>query len=305
MPSGRSGGGHFGGGSRSFSGGHFGGSRSSSSHSGGHFGGSRSFGGSRAHIPSMRWRPHTTVIFGRPVYFGAGRAKAVSLLSILISIAIVATVMLGLGWYSQEEDLKVIREDYAYYQSMAQYAADNDAYQTTGEVYDFEQYELGGKCCIFYRFDTYAGNTVEGSSFYVYNIEDVEYMLDNGVTLAISSKNTNITMSTDSIPLDYKDMALHEDAEYLDYAEQRDTMRLATIAVGVGVVVMILISAAVSVTAKKATKEQIEETAQAKSGTQNNQQNKTETPAGAWRCVYCNTLNDSSKGQCDGCGASR
>ncbi|MBO5229442.1 MAG: hypothetical protein J6B20_01435 [Clostridia bacterium] len=305
MPSGRSGGGHFGGGSRSFSGGHFGGSRSRSSHSGGHFGGSRSFGGSRAHIPSMRWRPHTTVIFGRPVYFGAGRAKAVSLLSILITIAIVAAVMLGLGWYSQEEDLKVIREDYAYYQAMAQYAADNDAYQTTGEVYDFEQYELGGKCCIFYRFDTSSGNTVEGYSFYVYNIEDVEYMLDNGVTLAISSKNTNITMSTDSIPLDYKDMALRDDAEYLDYAEQRDTMRLATIAVGVGAVVMILISAAVSVTAKKATKEQIEETAQAKSGTQNNQQNKTETPAGAWRCAYCNTLNDSSKEQCDGCGASR
>ena len=80
MPSGSRSGGHFGGGSRSFSSGHFGGGRS---HSSGHFAG-RS-GGTRSYIPSFRWRPHTTVIFGRPVYLGAGRARATSLLTIFIS----------------------------------------------------------------------------------------------------------------------------------------------------------------------------------------------------------------------------
>ena len=120
MPSGSRGGssgGHFGRSSGSFGGGHFGRS-SGSSFGGGHFGRSSgsSFGGHFGRSgnggSSMRWRPHTTVVFGRSVYYGAGRACASSLLTIVLFYAVLAMLILGGLWFDAENKLSIIRDNY-------------------------------------------------------------------------------------------------------------------------------------------------------------------------------------------------
>ena len=294
MPSGHSG-------SRSHSGGHFSGGRShSSSHSGGHFGGI-SFGGSRGSSrPSMRWRPHTTIIFGRPVYLGAGRVRAVSALGILIVVAMIISVLLGLGWYATEDDLSLIRGNYKKYQAMAETAAEDARYQLWVSVNAIEQYNDTGKYCIFYDFN-------DGHSFYVYTYAEAKDLLENGVVLALGNKNTQITRATDSVPLDYKDTVLSDDAEYLDYLETRNVMRVITLGM-IGLTIAAVVAAVVvPMTAQKATPEQIAaskgEGNPAGDGTNANNQDSTST--GTWRCAYCNTLNDISKNGCDGCGAKR
>lgn len=297
MPSGRSGGGssHFGG-SRSFGGSsHFG--RSSFGGSS-HFGGShRSSGSSRVHMPSMRWRPHTTVIFGRPVYFGAGRATTSSLLSVLIVLAVMVAVVLGINWYNYEEDLTFMRENYNHYHGMAVSAELDANYQVLATVTGIEEWKDSGKFRVLYEY-----GLIDGYSFYVYDEAIALQLKRDGVTLAIDDKKTMISLLTDSIPLDYKDTTLEDDAEYVDCAKTRDSLRLATILVAGLAGAMFVISLIVSLTAKKATPEQIAATEKAKFG----QSAKTaETPNGTWRCVYCDTLNDSTETTCDGCGAGR
>lgn len=297
MPSGRSGGGssHFGG-SRSFGGSsHFG--RSSFGGSS-HFGGShRSSGSSRVHMPSMRWRPHTTVIFGRPVYFGAGRATTSSLLSVLIVLAVMVAVVLGINWYNCEEDLALMRDNYNYYHEMAVNADLDPDYQIYATVTGIEKWKDSGKFRILYRLDY-----IDGYSFYVYDYETIKQLGDK-VLLAIDDRKTNISSLTDSVPLDYKDTTLEDDAEYMEYAKTRDAWRLGTILVAGLAGAMFVISLIVSLTAKKATEEQIAETEKAKAGQSTSAT--AEVPNGTWRCVYCNALNDSTKTECDGCGAGR
>lgn len=291
MPSGR---GHFSGGSHSHSGGHFSIGRShSSSHSAGHFGGS---GGFR---PTLRWRPHTTVIFGRPVYLGAGRACTVSVLGILITFAVIASALLGLGWFATANNLTTICANYEHYRNVALTAEEDSAYRIFAQVDFIEQYGDTGKYCICYTFGSY----YEGYSFYVYTYEEASKLKKEGVWLALSDRNDEIDSMTDSIPLDYWKTSLEDDAEYLDYLGTRNGLRVATF-VALGLTVVMVVSAVVvPLTAQKATKEQLAENNQTNAS--GNSANQNSSSAGTWRCDYCNTLNDSSKDRCDGCGAKR
>lgn len=285
------------------SGGHFGGG-SFRSHSGGHFGGSRSSGSRGISFGGHGWHhPHVMFFFGRPVYMTSGRAGTVSVLGVLMVFAIIAAVLFGIGWYSYEEDLTTIREDYARYHQMAQSAAEDERYQIVGKVTDYAQYDFSGKYCIWYEFDV----VDDGYSYYVYSYDQVRKMQENGVLLALNNKKDEITYITDSVPLDFKDTVLEDDVEYVDYLGMRDFMRMGTlIAVGI-TVALILIAVLVPLTAKKATAEQIAESKKTDSANTTDNQNNANSNAnsGTWRCRYCNTVNDASKQSCEGCGAKR
>lgn len=305
MPSIRSGG-HSSGGSRSFSSGHFGGgfrgfssghsSTGSRSFSSGHSrsSSSRSSSGYR---PSFNWRPHTTVVFGRSVYFGAGRSAALSLLGVLLSIGVFICVIFGFNWHSAETDYSEFVDGFHYYQQMAQYAAENPEYQVIGRVSEIEPHGATGIYCVYYSFDSYLN---EGFSFCSYDRSTAEALLNNrDIVLAIDDRNDNITSDTDSVPLDFKDAVLAEDPDYQDFKAKRDQWRLfGALAIG-GTVLVGGVALLVMLTAKKATKEQL-----AADGKTDASQTST-TPNGSWRCEYCNSLNDTSKTECDGCGAGR
>lgn len=320
MPSGHSGGssgGHFGGGS--FSGGHFSGSRSSSSFSGGHFGGSRASFSPRPRRPF--YQPRVVVFGGRQVYLGSGRASTVSVLGILIAIAVIVTAFLGIGWATAgddyveyQEEMARIEADYSKYHKMAEYAAEHAEYTVHGEVLYKEEFNDTGKYCIKYSFDTPNGKVDNGFSYYVYSQEQALDLEVHGVDLALEKPLSSANKYTDSVPLSYKDTTLDDDAEYVYYselynqeiAEKNDANSFMKVAffTSVGVLVgLVLLYVLVNATAGKATAEQI---AADKQGTtaSTTADNKT-TPAGTWRCEYCDTLNDNTKERCDGCGAKR
>jgi len=280
------------GGSRSFGSGSFGGTRS--------FGGSRSFGGGSSHRPTFRWRPHTTVVFGRPVYFGKGRSAAVSLLSIFIYIAIIATVICGFMWWDYQGVVDDTVENYVFYHNVAVDADGNPNRQIQGNVEAVYPYEDTGVYYFEYSYDI---NNVwyEGTSFCVYDKETVDQLLENGkVTLAINSNKEHMDSKTCTIPLDHKDIKLEDDVWYLDDLQSRNLFRILTFVAGGATVALAVASVVLSVTAKQATKEQLAENANGSMS-----QNTQATTNGNWRCSYCNTLNDSTKTQCDGCGAGR
>ncbi len=313
MPSGHSSGsgfshssGHFSGGSShsfSHSSGHFGGS-SSSSRSSGHFTSSRSsFSGTRpVHRPW--YRPRVVVFGGRQVYLGTGRASAFSVLGVLLVIALMVSVFLGISWSNVEDTLSEQREEYTYYQEMAQYAYEHPVYRYTANVnYEPEEYEYSGKFCINYSFETPSGIEVKGHSYFVYTYNEVLQLWDNGngtVEVALDCQNTEIVSWTDSVPLDYKDMSFEADEEYVANLDSRNTLRIGTF-IMIGVTVLLgAMAILIPLTAKKATAEQIAANNQTSTDSQSQS-----TPTGTWRCDYCNTVNDNSKDRCDGCGAKR
>ncbi len=314
MPSGHSGGhsggGHFGGGGfSSHSGGHFSGSRSS--FGGGHFGGANRIGGfvSRPHRPF--YRPRVVVFGGHSVYLGAGRASTVSILGVLITIALIITTIFGFSWMSCESDLKEIKSDNSTYLAIAREAAVKGdtwqvdgtvgGYNSYGEYLLYEQYEDSGKYCIFYSFDAHVGKVENGFSYYVYTYDEVVEMIDNGVRLALEGPWESSTEQTDSVPLNYKDKTLQDDAEYLNRMETRKSVSMGTLVTAGIAVVLIIANVLTRATAKKATAEQI---AADKQETTTGADNTT-APEGTWHWGYCGTLNDNGKERCEGCGAMR
>lgn len=285
------------------SGGHFGGGLSHS-RGGGHFGGSRSSGSRGISFGGHGWHhPHVMFFFGRPVYLGSARAGTVSVLGVLIVISIIAAIFLGIGWSSVQEDLNAIRDDYDYYHNLALDAADNEAYQTVATVTSYKQYQDSGKYMIYYTF----GPVDDGFTFYVYDYNTARKLKETGVVVALDITNDKITSVTDSVPLDFKDTVLEDDVEYIDYLGMRDFMRTGTLIVIGVAAALILLAILVPLTAKKATAEQIAESKKTDSANTTNDQSNTNSNAnsGTWRCRYCNTVNDTSKHACEGCGAQR
>ncbi len=302
MPSGSSGGhsGGFGGG-HSFHGGsgHYGSSHSS-------FGvrrpSSSSHGGSYHPYPVRPWyRPRVVVFGGRQVYLDAGRASSASILSFLFVITLIATAILGFTWWGAQDELDLIRSDYSVYQAIARNAATSLEWQTVGKVYDWQEFEDTGKYRILYEFDTPKGKVDNGYSYFVYTWEQVIDMKRDGVVLALDDKLVNTNTNSDSVPLDFKDAIMEEDAGYIDTINKINGTRLGTFIMA-GISALLIVSyVLINATAKKATAEQI---AADKQGTTATTDSKA-APAGTWRCEYCGVLNDNGKERCDGCGAKR
>ena len=300
MPSGRGGsGGHFGGG---FSG----------SHSGGHFGGSSSFRSHSTRTPSHVHlhpfffpHPHVTFFMGRQVYLGSGRASSLSILRIFLVLGVIVAAFLGISWMACSDDLSEIEEDYAFYQTLAEYAETHPDYQIEAVVDRIEQYDQTGKYCIFYSFGS--NNQYNGYSFYVYTREQAHALEQNGVILALEDSKDYLNYTTDSVPLDYLGTKLTDDAEYLEYRNTCNGFRTATLVVGAIDAVLILLLIMIPLTAAKPTEEQLKNSNQNDSTKQDagTVDNRSASSAGAWHCEYCGSLNDSGKRTCDSCGAKR
>lgn len=294
------------GGGHSSSGGHFGGGASHSS--GGHFGGFRGSSGPSMHYHGGWHHPHVTLFFGRPVWISSARAGASSILSLFIVIGIMISVFTGIGWADANGKVNTCVRDYTFYHQLALDKADQPDYQIVAEVYRVEQnFYDENKYCIHYKFPTADGkDEVDGWSFFVYDYQTAENLKQNGVTLALDTKNDRIISTTDSVPLDYKDTVLTDDAEYVAFSGKINFWKtIFFVAIG-ATVLMVVASVAIPLTAKKATEEQLAEH-------QKNNGSKavgTANPATAervapWRCEFCGSLNDSDKTKCDACGVTR
>lgn len=204
MPSGSRGGGggsHFGGGG--------GGSR----------GGSHFSGGSSA----RNYRPRG-IRHGRSVVFLGGKNSgkymyswADSLCSILIVILFFVGSSFAIAFMaipSIDADIRIIENDYEYYQTMIDYAELHPEYIIEGTVINPYYNEDADKWYVAYYFYTSYGVENRGYTFSIYTAEEAA-SFHAGDTILLAVNELPLTGYTDSINMDYKDMPIEQDGEYV------------------------------------------------------------------------------------------
>ncbi len=206
MPSGSHGGSH--GGSHSSGGASWGGSSRSS-------GGMH--GGGGHHMPRRPMRFH----WGRSIWIMPGE-KVSTLGTYVLVFFVMALFLLGVGFmisnnYRQIEIIKIDRE---YYLDMIEYAENNPEYMKTGTITDWFYNDSANRWYFTYEIpysgnykDSFGGTQLEGYTYSVYSASDkAKYRIGTEQTFAVNNKT--VTVTTDSINIDYKNIPLENDGEY-------------------------------------------------------------------------------------------
>ena len=269
MPSGSHGGSS---GSHSSGGSSFGGGGSSSSGS--------SYGGSRSSRPHFRWHGHV-------YYYSAGASFLVVFINAILMFALITTIA---GFFiipQEKKDVKKIEEDYYYYQSII-----DMGYFTTAKVDDIFCHKGYDKYYITYTIDIPSTlKDLEGYSYSVYTREQAFALLQQGtITVALNRPVANITENTDSIPIDYKNMPMENDYEYVMALKGVNNARWCAYG-GLGVM-LTGFAIILFINFKTKAKQQGQLVNSSYS-----------SPTGRTQyCAYCGTETDCSKTRCPSCG---
>lgn len=290
MPSGS----HSGGGGHS---GGFSGGGSWGSHSGSHSSGN---GSSSYTILSGKRNGRSVVIFAG---FGGhnGRYIGSNIFAVFVVMLILGIMFLAIGFGSIGSPAEVkqnYQHDYDYYQSMIRYAENNPEYMLmTGAIITDRFIGKGGnKYYLTYEFYTSVDHkVVKGYTYTTYTLEDLErpeLQVGQTIVLALNCKNTQITLSTDSIDLNYKNTKLEDDDDFIyDYNNAKKS-------VGIGITISIfgvaLIVGAVVLFIVKQKKDDETEPSTISVPKEKKKE----------YCKYCNSLLKEGALKCDNCGAS-
>jgi hypothetical protein len=217
MPSGSHSGGHGGGGGSHFSG------RGSSSRGGG---GGRRYGRG-----------------GGRFFFGYGQAT--SIFFILFVFALMAAIAFSSIAGLSKEKVGIIEADYMYYQDIIEDANESaesgdTSYIVEGTVVSKKQNTDTEKWYVTYYFLDGDGHKVYGYTYSVYTWDVVKDM-DPGDTILLAVDSNPITQDTDSINLDYADMTLEDDGEYVVYLNNYKTYNTLSIVLYVASAMLIVV----------------------------------------------------------------
>lgn len=290
MPSGSHGGSrgsHSSGGSRS------GGGRSSfgGRHSGPSFGGpGRGPGGFHPRPRRFRWGRHYYVVT-------SGTQSLLMIMLFFIMFFGMFAFSQGISRSVLKEEISLIEQDYIYYQDMIDYAESQggesagyivDA-KVTGKYYnaDAERYYF------VYVIDLpNTSRDLEGYTYSCYTINEASiYRVGDIMKVAVESPN--ITINTDSINMDYKDMPLERDGEYL---AAKSSLKSATTSMIIFILIDVAIVAiGIFVVFKK---KQLAEEKEVKE-----EKAKAEANANLY-CSYCGSLVSKDTTKCPNCGSS-
>ena len=288
-------------GSHSGGGGHSGGFSGGGSW-GGHSGGSHSSGNGNSlyTISSGKRNGRSVVIF---TGFGGhnGRYIGSNIFTLSVVMLIFGFMLLVFGFSSMGSPAEVkqnYQHDYDYYQSMIRYAENNPEYMlTTGATITDRFIGKGGnKYYLTYEFYTSADNeAVKGYTYTTYTLEDLEkseLQVGQTIVLALNCKNTQITLSTDSIDLNYKNTKLEDDDDFIcDYNNAKKS-------VGIGVTISIIGVALIAGSVILFVVQQKRDENPESSTVAPVQEKKKEY------CKYCGALLKDGTLKCDNCGAS-
>lgn len=254
---------------------------------GSHFGsGHRSSGSSsRGPTPIRFW------FFGHHYYVPAGKASAIRGLFTAFFVLILFGFMSILGLIAAKDQVEKIEDDNTYYISMISYATAHPDYQVTGKITGKFRNDDCGKWYLTYSLETNDGRTLEGYTYSVYSINEIEqFVVGDDILLAVDS--IPVTMRTDSINMDYINIPLDNDGEYIGAKNSKRTAMIMVIACfGASVVVAIL----TFIKAKKSMKLNELEKEKASSLPQDE---------GVKRCKYCGSKQNPEDTKCPNCGAS-
>lgn len=194
----------------------------SGSHAGGRSGGGGGFsgggGGRGGSSRSIRRGPRSVRMygfFGPRVYVGPSyisRYESISLAMAMVGFFLFMMVFAVIGMsvnIGEKERL------YDYYQLMIDLAEENDKF-ATARVNGY--YESNGKYYLTYEFDSTTSlqpYEVDGYTYSVYTLEEAARLYDQrNITIVYDSPKGELSYETDSIPYDYKDTVLTDDADY-------------------------------------------------------------------------------------------
>lgn len=297
MPSGSHGGSS---GSHRSGGASFGGHGSSGSSGGSHRG-----GGPNNHGGPHRdngWHHHVDVGYrryrwGRTVYVvPSEKASIITILTCLIFFCFIFSTILAFDVAQSVKDVNNIKNDYYYYQNMISKAENNSEYLKTGFVTDHFLNEDCDKWYFTYKIarDDVPVGWLEGYSYSCYTLEEVsKFEIDSEIEIAVNSKV--VTDSTDSIPMDYKNMPLKKDGEYLNCVKERTLDIVLLVSGCVGFVVLIAINIRVFTKYK-------EKVSNSNSRTKSSNSSYSKSGS-AKHCSYCGASVSSNARNCSSCGA--
>ena len=272
------------------------GSHSSGGSRGGSFS-SRSYGGSssRHHggIFVYHGRPRR-FRFGRHYYIYTGRSQSVlSLFVFLVFFLFIGIFFTSIIATSTKQEIALIEEDYAYYQDMIDYAKDHedegyivDA-TVTGKFYhaDSERYHIE------YRIRTTYGGYLDGYTYASYTVEEAaNYRINSIIKVAVDS--VPITILTDSINMDYENMPLERDGEYLSASKTYKTTNIIRWVLVAIVILMIVILIWYGYKKKELADEN-----------EKKEENEKIQESTTTQCRYCGSTLDKTDKKCPNCGA--
>lgn len=281
-------------------------SGSHSSGGGSHFGGGFSGGGSHFGGSSSGGR---TIIAGPRIYYFGGRSyrfsskrqSTFSLLIFLLMFMIILSIVGGIMMNSASNEMEVIRADYNRYQTMIEYAEANPEYVVEGRITGI-YLDIGyTKYYYTYQIETQYGSMLNGHTYYIYTMEDLrELNLSVGSTVMVAVDSYPVTLSTDSIPIEYKNFALEDDEEYtMRLSTHRNGKIMLSVCASVAGVALI-VAIVVFFTAKK------EEKSATATASENQPTTSTNTTMqNQNRCPYCGTRLSNTATKCPNCGAPR
>ncbi len=301
----------------------------SGSHSGGgggsHFGGGNS-GGSHFGGSSSRSGRSTTIfysprvfVWGRNRYTVTGQKQAsIFALFVVMIIGIFAIFSGGLILSGAKQSINTIEQDYARYQQMITNSYDDTSYQIKGVVTDSFKNEDCDKYYITYAFpidtveeenlysqylsdlrsDLVSAKWVEGYSFSVYTLQEASAFTKGSIiTLALNDKNTEVNSTTDSIPVDYLEMPIEKDGEYLTAKSSKKT---GPIVISIGAIVVVACIVGEVFVIKSIKKEPVETTASTSSSTPIDA-----AKPNVRKCSYCGATIAEDATKCPNCGGSQ
>lgn len=272
MPSGShssGGGSHFGGGSHSSGGSHFGGGSSQSNSS-----------------------KSVNIRIGGRSYIVPGKASSFSVLIIVFVLLAVFSGMMFLGASGAESDIKIIKNDYVYYQDMIAKTKTNPDLikeaEITGKFYNED-------CDKWYiEYEIISDINLPGHTFSVYSYEEISNF-DIGQIIQVAVDSETVKITTDSIPMDYENMPIEKDGEYIELTKEKTTLKIIGFVL-IGVDVFVLIGAIYSRKKQKS----LSNTQDQQSTIQDENVDKKDTP---FSCSYCGAIINGDK--CSNCGAPK
>lgn len=301
----------------------------SGSHSGGggsHFGGGSSggshFGGSSSSGSSVNFGPRIFVFGGRRyIISGNGRNGFYSLtfvLAFIVFFLFSGILITNAG----KQSLQTIEADNLRYKEMITYANQDNDYLIKGVITDQFKNEDCDKYYITYAFpispvadenlyaqynndlrnNTLSTNWVLGYSYSVYTLEQVssvEFQKGKLIDLAINDSKTSINSTTDSIPIDFLDIPLEQDGEYI---LAKGSVKTGTIFITICSILIVCCIIGQIVIIKNS-KKLVENTST--SSTDSTPSSSAQSAQKLNKCEYCGATLPDGTVKCPNCGGSK
>lgn len=162
----------------------------------------------------------------------------IRLFSTIFSIMIIALFAAIIAKVSFVMRVQAIKSDYNYYQHMCSWSAEHPNWKGTAKVTGKEKkYD---KWLITYKIiDPTTNFTLDGYSFAIYDDEQIEQIqIDDEIEVAMDS--FELSINTDSVPMDYYQVPITQDADYLHHTKISSSVTVilvivAIVTVGIGI----------------------------------------------------------------------